>query len=669
MDKIFHIGATFTKSVGEDDELYIEGMASTSTMDRIGDIIASDAWTKAGGLDNFLKNPVILFNHNYNKPIGKAASIEATDQGLRLRAKIADSAEENIKGLIKEGVLGAFSVGFRVKDAEYMSESDGYLIKEAELLEVSVVTIPMNQNALFSIAKSFDSVKEYKDFLKSFKTDSLSETSKDSNTDGRTDLLVKEQENTMDQAQIEALVAAAVEKTAAAMALKEDERRALEKVALEASVKAAAEAATNKTAIEDRINLAVKTGAEKLMEDVAAKMAAKDADHAKIIAEMSGDLTEKAAEIQKIRDSKRQFSDRNGNSKSFEEINEQEICDAHLIGILTQKGWNTKAGKALMEKAVNADGGVAVPTSTQENFETIVSTSLERDIELELVLDRMFRKIQMNAATMVIPTMPDSGFADFLAAGSTPGSGSVNLYKGNLEARGSTANDGVALGSTILQTNKLVSKSYMSNEVEEDAIMPILSLIRDSMVRAHARSVDHSLLLGGHADSLVSNSYKGLIQLATDRSDVLDLGSPAQGITTITTAMLLNMRQQMGKYGKRPSDVVYIVSLKAYYDLLDDPEFQDVNLVGSDRASKLTGEIGQAYGSAIIVSDDFPDMASGKAFAVALNARNFVVPTLRGMTVEQDYSVEGQHRVLVATQRRGFQSLFATAGQVIVSTY
>ena len=49
--------------------------------------------------------------------------MEVNKQGLELGAKISKSAGE-VKDLIKDGVLGAFSVGFRVKDAEYNEETD-----------------------------------------------------------------------------------------------------------------------------------------------------------------------------------------------------------------------------------------------------------------------------------------------------------------------------------------------------------------------------------------------------------------------------------------------------------------------------------------------------------------------------------------------------------------
>jgi HK97 family phage prohead protease len=160
-EKIFHWSSTF-KTLGEDDDgsVNIKGYASTNASDRAGDCIDHEAWTKNGGLENFKGNPIILFNHDYNRPIGRATSLEVNDKGLELGARISKSAGD-VKELIKDGVLGAFSVGFRVKDADYIKETDGYKIKDAELFEVSVVSVPCNQTAMFSIAKSFDSQSEY----------------------------------------------------------------------------------------------------------------------------------------------------------------------------------------------------------------------------------------------------------------------------------------------------------------------------------------------------------------------------------------------------------------------------------------------------------------------------------------------------------------------------
>ena len=127
MEKIFNLTSTF-KTLDEDDGgVHICGMASTHDEDRANDVIMAEAWTK-GGLQNFEKNPIILFNHDYNKPIGRATGLKVTENGLELKAKISKSAPDHVAQLVKEGILGAFSVGFRVKDAEYMKETDGYRI-------------------------------------------------------------------------------------------------------------------------------------------------------------------------------------------------------------------------------------------------------------------------------------------------------------------------------------------------------------------------------------------------------------------------------------------------------------------------------------------------------------------------------------------------------------
>jgi len=689
MNKIFHIGSTF-KAFEEDDTLHITGMASTNGTDRVGDIIETEAWTK-GGLDNYLNNPVILFNHDYNQPIGRAVQLGTNDNGLQLKAKIAKSAG-HVGELIKEGVLGAFSVGFRVKDADYMVETDGYKIKDAELLEVSVVTVPANQAATFSLAKSFDSETDYEEFKKSFKHEDSSQKHvlnvqetedkvtvefakehDESMPKGLNDSLA--QEKTMSDIDIDAIVASAVEKTATAMAMKEAERKAEEAKALEAETKAAEEAAAQKSADEARIVTAVQSGTERLVADLEAKFAEKDADYARIVGELKNELSEKSEEIQKMNASKRVFADRS--VKGLESLREEAI-DAHILGVVTQKGFDTVLGRSVLEKAAGNTGtGVQVPDSRDAvEFETFVSTEIERDIQLELVLDPMFRKINMNAASMVIPTMPDAGFAEWNNAA---GIGSGSASKGNLEARGDTAGSpypGIGLGTKVLTAQKLVSNSYLVNEVEEDAIIPILPLIRDAMVRSHARAIEHSLLLGGATDYAGNGAspYNGLIKLATDDSKIItaagtSAGSPADDVTmTSPSGELLKARKAMGKYGRRPGDVAYVVSLDMYYQLLEDADFQVANELGAV-GTRLTGEIGSVYGSPVYVCDEFPAAASGKPTAVAMNTRNFVVPVLRGVTIEQDYEVANQRRILVASQRRGFDQMFADAGQVVVVNY
>lgn len=681
-NKILHVGSVFKAIDEEDDDLIIHGMASTDDKDRVGDVISPMAWKN--GLEHYKLNPIILFNHDYNRPIGRAVVVNQVEKGLELKAKISKAAGD-IAGLIKDGVLGAFSVGFMVRDADYDSNTETFLIKQAELLEVSVVSVPANQAATFSVQKSFNSEDEYKEFISTFKSvnlasgQPLADKSNDAlasaTPEGQT--VANSQEIKMDPKDIQTMIAEAVKGVSKDVATQIAMQRAEEKAAEEAARKAAEEVARKETAQKEAIVSVVKSNAEELVKDLTARFAEKEANFEKIIGEFRSELTERSEELNKLRSNKHIFADRSS-GKSFEQAFEGEIVDAHLLGVITKKGWGTRFGKQLLEKATNENAGVRAPvgsSATQDNFEIIVSTAIERDIELELVLAPLFREIQMSAASMVIPTLPDAGYAEFVENASSQTGGSA--FKGNLEGRSAASpgvNNGISMGSKVLTVNRILSKSYIANEVEEDAILPILPLIRESMVRAHARTLERSLLLANstwEGTLTTPAAFHGLLEFAVSDSKVLadatSGGSPAT-VGTATAADLLRARQAMGKYGRRPGDVIYIVSLDAYYQLLSDAEFQNLNDIGN-AATKIRGEIGQVFGSPVIVCDEFPAKANGVPYVVAVNPRNFIQPVLRGATVESDYDVEYQRRVLVATQRRGFDRMFADAGQVVAVTW
>jgi len=675
MNKIFHYTSTF-KSLGEQDDgsIDIKGSASTNGLDRAGDIIEADAWTK-GGLENFKNNPIILFNHDYNKPIGRATGLEVNDKGLDISAKISKAAGD-VKDLIKDGVLGAFSVGFRVKDADYMTETDGYKIKDAELFEVSVVSVPCNQGATFSLAKSFDNMEDYEEFKKNFvkanSMDSADAVEIEQPSEEKSSILEKnmseDNKTTPEGFDLEAFAKQVAEDTAAKIAMQQAEQKAKEaaeaeeKSVEEAEVKAAEEA---KQEEQKTVVTSVMTGAEKLISDVEDRVLNKHEDLETVIKSLESELKDRSAEIEAMRESKRIFSDR-GNS-DWKKAFEADIMDAKMLGLATGKGFETDLAKSVMEK-VNAMSGVGVSSA---DFEQVVSTNIERDIQNELVLAPLFREIPMTSATQIIPILPDSGYAEFTANQAASGSSP----HGNLAQRGDAYNPGSAGGIDMtertLSTKKLISTSFIGNETEEDAILPILPLIRESMVRSHARAIENAILVGDDADGAFGTSgasFEGLCHLAANDSNTTQPSGTFAATDAVTAADLLSLRKAMGKYGVNPSEVVYIVSQDVYYDLLNDAEFQDVNLVG-DMATKLSGEIGQVFGSRVLICDEFAAKAHSKFNSVAVYPRNYVMPRLRGVTVESDYDVANQRRVLVASQRIGFLDLIDGADSVQALKY
>ena len=169
MDKKFFITSDDIAVKGVSEKtLKIAGYANTSDKDRTGDIVVPEAWAK--GIENFRRNPILLYQHDHGKPIGKVSSVTVDKKGIFVEASVSEAAEKQhgVKTLISDGVLKSFSVGFRVKDADYDKRTDTFFIKDVELLEISVVSVPANQNSLFSIRKSFEDDNSYAEFKKQF---------------------------------------------------------------------------------------------------------------------------------------------------------------------------------------------------------------------------------------------------------------------------------------------------------------------------------------------------------------------------------------------------------------------------------------------------------------------------------------------------------------------
>ena len=655
MNKIFNLTSNFKAlDENEDGSVNIKGYASTSDQDRAGDIVDPTAWSK-GGIGNYENNPIILFNHDYHNPIGKTTELGVDERGLKIKGKISKSAGK-VSELIKEGVLGAFSVGFRVKDADYIEETDGYRIKDAELFEISVVSVPANQAATFSVAKAFDSDDEYQDWKSNFvKIGQSTDVDSPKATVNQTVLKETKMSETKENFDLEEFAKEVAKKTATEIAMAQAEKQAkADAEAEEAAEKVAAEEADiqEKKAEVESIVKAGTEGAERLVTDLEDRVAKDYSNIEAVVEELKTELAEKSEEIVNIRESKRVFSQKgNGN---WQDDLAQDMDDAYMLGKATGRGYETKFAKKVLEKANNMSG-VAVSSA---DFEQTVSTNIERDIQNELILAPMFKEIPMTAATMILPVLPDSGYAEFTsnqaATGSSP--------HGNLAQTGDTYGSpfgGIDMTERSLSTKKLISTSYLGNETEEDAVMPILPLIRESMIRSHARSIEAGLLVGNLADGPFGTSgacFDGIVTLASGDSDKTQ-SSTAFASESLTAANLLAARKNMGKYGVNPADVVYIVNQTEWFNLMDDAEFQDVNLVGMELATKVKGAVGMVYGSPVVLCDEFATAAVSKFYAVAVNPKMFAMGRLRGMTVESDYEVVNQRRVLVASQRIGFIDL------------
>lgn len=132
-----------------DDE--IEVVMSTAVLARDGHILEP-----AGALlENYRANPIFLWSHNPDLPIGNAPEVLIEADKIRALIRFAplgiSAKADEVRGLMKSGVVRAVSVGFNPLDGEPLDPKrpkGGMHFNKWELLELSAVSVPSDPNAL-----------------------------------------------------------------------------------------------------------------------------------------------------------------------------------------------------------------------------------------------------------------------------------------------------------------------------------------------------------------------------------------------------------------------------------------------------------------------------------------------------------------------------------------
>jgi len=620
------------------DTLVIEGFANTVTKDRAGDVIPSTAWEAPSALNNYLKNPIILAYHDHKQPIGKMVDWSVTEMGLKIKASISKGAGA-IYDLIKEGVLTTFSVGFNILDAEYDNVTDTYFIKSVELHEISVVSVPCNQDSVFSVSKGMDS----QDFEK-FKINLTPEGDKKEEI-----IMTLEEMQAMaaqmkldSQADINASVKAAFNEAEAA------KTAAVEKAQKEADANAQKELAIKSSATE---------AAKSLIADLENTMGQKDAafaemvktNHDQIVA-----LKEEIAQVVAARNNPGLSTITKGMRGATSEKQHGEDADklVFLSAIKKVGMFETDFGSRI--KAVNDQSSLEV---SSDGYETTFSTNLARDIQAALVVAPLFAEMSMSSASMTIPVNPDIQTATWVAASALADGADTDRTGAELA---------IALTERTLKTFKLAAKVYLTEETEEDTIIALVPILRSHLVEAHAKSIDSAFLIGDG-----NGKPKGLATQANAvAAQTFTTLAKADKTVLVTAKEILAARRGLGLYGINLDQLYVIISQDAYWDLIQDSEWADVQQVGQNNATKLVGEVGNIYGMRVLVSNEFAARANASVYAVICNASNFVVPRQRGVTVRSDFDVETDRTVFVATQRLNLEPLIVAStgnGKGVVS--
>ena len=111
--------------------------------DRGGDVV------RAGAFGRSLKRGAgavpLLWQHDPARPVGRIEYLREDRRGLRVIARLSGGAAgREAAALLKEGAVAGLSFGYRVRKA---SGTVPRALEDVELVEVSLVTVPMQPKA------------------------------------------------------------------------------------------------------------------------------------------------------------------------------------------------------------------------------------------------------------------------------------------------------------------------------------------------------------------------------------------------------------------------------------------------------------------------------------------------------------------------------------------
>ncbi len=192
--------------------------------------------------------------------------------------------------------------------------------------------------------------------------------------------------------------------------------------------------------------------------------------------------------------------------------------------------------------------------------------------------------------------------------------GDVSFYPGTENA--ATTSTALTTGRTRLTAYELVGQVPYSFTLEEDGVIAMLPEIRAGLVRNVAEALDDIIL---NADRTAANSINadgasvaasdaGKAQWLIGYDGILHLplvDNSAQAVNhdaAVSDDMFNELRAKLGKYGARPSQLVWVMDVNTFIRSQSVDQFRTMDKLGPN-ATLLTGMLGAIEGIPVIVSE------------------------------------------------------------------
>lgn len=152
------------KSDTDSEERFFSGYGNTfNFVDSVGDNTQPGAFSKSLSKHKSEGTmPAMVMHHDLTRPVGAYTRIEEDTKGLVIEGKLTKGVKDADEAylLMKDGALNSFSIGYIPVKEEYDRKTGTNLLLEADLWEISLVTIPANKQSTLTAIKSADGKPE-----------------------------------------------------------------------------------------------------------------------------------------------------------------------------------------------------------------------------------------------------------------------------------------------------------------------------------------------------------------------------------------------------------------------------------------------------------------------------------------------------------------------------
>ena len=148
------------KEIKNDSMNFVAYGSATGVKDRDDDVIERGAYQKViNKAQQTGKYPKLLYQHNYKEVIGVIEGLKEDGKGLLVNGRFIDTTKgRDAYTEVKEGAIDSMSIGFIVGDS-VIDRDQVRIIKEVkDLLEISFVTFPANEEATVVQVKQKDGI-------------------------------------------------------------------------------------------------------------------------------------------------------------------------------------------------------------------------------------------------------------------------------------------------------------------------------------------------------------------------------------------------------------------------------------------------------------------------------------------------------------------------------